>query len=119
MQRINAKRVADFASHDGTTCLIYVVLAPAREAGRRTVCLNNLKQIGQAVVLYRQDWGGMDPQPGARLTMEQLGLPPGIRGLAAILQKVISIRFVRISGTGKFGGAPADMPPRAGQTNQV
>ena len=56
--------------------LIYVVLAPAREAGRRTVCLNNLKQIGQAIVLYRQDWGGMDPQAGARLTMEQLGLPP-------------------------------------------
>lgn len=56
--------------------LIYVLLAPAREAGRRTVCLNNLKQIGQAIVLYRQDWGGVDPQPGLRLSMEELGLPP-------------------------------------------
>lgn len=40
------------------------------------MCLNNLKQIGQAIVMYRQDWDGADPQRGVRLTLAQLGLPP-------------------------------------------
>src|SRR5438552_15147469 len=33
------------------------VFSTARERGRQTVCLSNLRQIGQALTMYRQDYG--------------------------------------------------------------
>jgi len=36
--------------------LLLPVLARAREEGRRVTCLSNLRQIGQAYLLYTQDW---------------------------------------------------------------
>jgi prepilin-type N-terminal cleavage/methylation domain-containing protein len=54
--------------------LVYAGLAPAREKARETTCLSNLHQIGKAIQMYRQDYGGGEP-PTA-LTREQLGLPP-------------------------------------------
>jgi prepilin-type N-terminal cleavage/methylation domain-containing protein len=53
--------------------LVYAGLAPARERAREMHCLNNLHQIGRAIQMYRQDYGGQEP-PGA-LTTAQLGLP--------------------------------------------
>jgi len=54
-----------------------LVTEPARERARLTVCINNLKQIGLAYQLYRQDWDGIDPEPGRRLQWWELGLPKG------------------------------------------
>lgn len=55
--------------------ILYAALAPARARGGSTRCLGNLWQIGMALQMYRQDYGGADP-PRA-LTAEQLGLPVG------------------------------------------
>ena len=38
--------------------IVYVLMAPAREKGRQTVCISNLRQIGQAVAMYRGDYEG-------------------------------------------------------------
>ena len=37
-------------------------LGKAREQGRRTSCMNNLKQIGLAIALYRLDYNDVFPQ---------------------------------------------------------
>ncbi|MER3501912.1 MAG: hypothetical protein C4295_10675 [Candidatus Fervidibacterota bacterium] len=55
--------------------IVFLVTEPARERARLTVCINNLKQIGLAYQLYRQDWDGIDPEPGRRLQWWELGLP--------------------------------------------
>lgn len=55
--------------------LLYVVLAPAREAANKTVCLSNLKQIGLALGGYILDYRGVEPAPGVRTEYYQLGLP--------------------------------------------
>jgi prepilin-type N-terminal cleavage/methylation domain-containing protein len=63
-------------------CLIIALLmgiiiaagAPARERARETTCLSNLHQIGKAIEMYRQDYGGGEPP--AALTLDQLGFPP-------------------------------------------
>jgi prepilin-type N-terminal cleavage/methylation domain-containing protein len=44
--------------------------AMAREKGRRSICVSNLRQIGQALQMYRQNWE--DPVDF---------LPPGLRDL--------------------------------------
>jgi prepilin-type processing-associated H-X9-DG protein len=41
--------------------LIFPVLARAREAARKTVCLSNLRQIGLAFAMYMDDWDGCFP----------------------------------------------------------
>jgi prepilin-type N-terminal cleavage/methylation domain-containing protein len=55
--------------------LIFPVFARAKENARRGVCQSNLRQIGIAVLLYRQDYDGMDPEKGSHLSHSQLGLP--------------------------------------------
>jgi competence protein ComGC len=54
--------------------LVMVSAAPARERARETACLSNLHQIGRAIQMYRQDYGGGEPP--AATSREQLGLPP-------------------------------------------
>lgn len=41
--------------------LLFPVFASARERGRQTVCLSNLRQIGQALALYQSDYNGHAP----------------------------------------------------------
>jgi prepilin-type processing-associated H-X9-DG protein len=42
------------------------VMFTAREAARRRVCVNNLRQIGMAITMYAADNGGFTPpQPGS------------------------------------------------------
>jgi hypothetical protein len=55
--------------------IVWVLMAPSREKARLTTCISNLKQIGLAYQLYRQDWEGIDPEKGRRLQWWELGLP--------------------------------------------
>ena len=42
------------------------VMFSARESARRSVCINNLRQIGMAITMYAADHGGLTPpQPGS------------------------------------------------------
>jgi len=41
--------------------LLFPIFASARERGRQTVCLSNLRQIGQALALYQSDYNGHAP----------------------------------------------------------
>lgn len=59
------------------TAIAFPVLARVREHGRRSACMANLKQIGIALNLYRQDYDGAEPMKGARLSHSALGLPYG------------------------------------------
>jgi len=56
--------------------IVWVVMAPAREKARQTVCISNLTQIGHAFRMYRDDWDGVEPQKGVQLEYWELGLPP-------------------------------------------
>lgn len=51
--------------------IAFVAFAPARERARRADCTSKLHQLGIAISLYRQDYGGKEYG-----TPEQMGLPP-------------------------------------------
>ena len=51
--------------------IVYASSGGARERGRQAVCISNLRQIGQAIAMYRQDWGGSDTPR----TPAEMGLP--------------------------------------------
>jgi len=55
------------------TALLFPAFAQVRERARETTCLSNLHQIGMAIQMYRQDYGGGEPV--AVPTRAQLGLP--------------------------------------------
>ena len=48
--------------------ILLPALARAREAARRTVCVGNLQQLGQTVLVYEQDHGRW-PTVSARLKL--------------------------------------------------
>lgn len=54
--------------------IVYVLLGPAREKGKQVVCISNLRQIGQAVIMYRSDWGEKGG-PHAENVWQSLGVP--------------------------------------------
>ena len=57
--------------------IIFAAMGPAREQGRRQVCVSNLHQNGLAIAMYRADYDGQDAIVGVRMTKDQLGLPWG------------------------------------------
>lgn len=44
--------------------LVFPILSKVREKGRQTTCLSNLKQLGAAMQLYTNDFGGKWPNCG-------------------------------------------------------
>jgi prepilin-type N-terminal cleavage/methylation domain-containing protein len=52
--------------------IVYASTGTVREKARQTVCVSHLRQLGQAMAIYRQDYGGSD-EPG---TGAQMGFPP-------------------------------------------
>jgi len=42
--------------------LLFPVVIKGIDRGKQSQCISNLRQIGQAVVIYTQDWGGDLPQ---------------------------------------------------------
>lgn len=55
--------------------ILYAVFSSVRESARQTVCMSNLRQIGQALKLYREDWDGVEAEPGRYPGFWQLGIP--------------------------------------------
>lgn len=53
--------------------IVFTALAPAKEKAKEVICVNNLKQIGHAIEMYRQDYGGTGKDEGRFFEM---GLPP-------------------------------------------
>jgi type II secretory pathway pseudopilin PulG len=52
--------------------LLLTVTGGVREKARQVTCISHLRQLGQAVAMYRQDYGGTDsPAPPG-----QMGFPP-------------------------------------------
>ena len=51
--------------------ILFPVFARARERGRQTTCLNNLKQLGTGFQMYLDDWDGQFPFSGV------VGTSPG------------------------------------------
>jgi prepilin-type N-terminal cleavage/methylation domain-containing protein len=45
--------------------VLFPVFSAAREAGKRACCISNLKQIGSALVMYIDDYDGVNPSIGA------------------------------------------------------
>jgi len=56
--------------------IVIAATAPARERGRRAVCVGNLHQIHRALMMYVSDWDGTDPHEGIAYRYADLGLPP-------------------------------------------
>ena len=44
--------------------ILFPVFAQARESARKTGCINNMKQLGLGLTMYRSDYDGHDPGPG-------------------------------------------------------
>jgi len=57
--------------------LMYPVFAAAKARAKETVCTSQLRQIGMALSLYREDFGG----PSTYGEMSEMGLPPTLKEL--------------------------------------
>jgi prepilin-type N-terminal cleavage/methylation domain-containing protein len=55
--------------------LSFALMGPVRESARRSSCMSNLRQIGQAITMYRADYDGAEAMAGKRMEYWQLGLP--------------------------------------------
>ncbi len=58
--------------------ILYPVFGRVREKSKETVCVSNLRQIGQAIALYRSSYDG----DGKYGSMEEMGLPEDFYVLA-------------------------------------
>ncbi|MEZ8220870.1 prepilin-type N-terminal cleavage/methylation domain-containing protein [Candidatus Fervidibacteria bacterium JGI MDM2 JNZ-1-D12] len=71
--------------------ILYVALAPAREKGRLTHCINNFRQLYLALESYRQDWDGVDFETAHNFDDLALPLTPYVVVGTWPFQKVIWI----------------------------
>lgn len=79
--------------------ILLPVLSKAREQARRSVCLNNLKQIALATHMYAIDYGGFPPNPAGLSASTALVWdvsPVGYSGLGHL------IAGWRIEGKGRY-----------------
>ncbi len=67
--------------------IVFVAMGSVREKGRQVVCISHLKQLGQAITMYRQDYGGgaaegryfemaLPPSAGFLLRSKYIGWKP-------------------------------------------
>jgi prepilin-type processing-associated H-X9-DG protein len=91
----------------GIIALLVAILTPswlaAREAGRSTVCLSNLKQIGHAIQMYTQDNGSYLPGPTSLLLFRSNGdlSSLGPYGVAWTRSSLPFVLAPYLSGVGK------------------
>jgi prepilin-type N-terminal cleavage/methylation domain-containing protein/prepilin-type processing-associated H-X9-DG protein len=57
--------------------ILYPVLLSAKEQGRRSVCTQNLREVGMAFSMYAQDWAGVLPP----FSLTDSWGPSGVTGL--------------------------------------
>jgi type II secretory pathway pseudopilin PulG len=62
------------------SALVLAAIGPAREKARIASCAGNLHQMAHAFTMYIQDYGGIEPVVGQRMTHAELGLPPASIG---------------------------------------
>ena len=55
--------------------LAWTATSFVREKTRQSQCMNNLKQIHLAIVMYRHDWGAITEVPAEGILPHELGLP--------------------------------------------
>ncbi|MCL5019575.1 MAG: prepilin-type N-terminal cleavage/methylation domain-containing protein [Patescibacteria group bacterium] len=58
--------------------ILFPVFARAKEKGRQITCASNLKQIGQALIMYTNDNGGLIPPAGrlgSKLQLQDFFIP--------------------------------------------
>ena len=81
--------------------MIFPVFAKARESGRKTTCLFNMRQFGLAIEMYLESWDDTFPaahpgEAGAGASMERIGKP-------------WFDRIANISGSGPLQRCPSDL----------
>lgn len=59
-----------------TAATVMSVYAAVRENSRRSACVGNLHQIHCALRMYADDWDGIEPRLGVRMSFSKMGLPP-------------------------------------------
>lgn len=57
-----------------------------REKARQSQCMNSLKQLHLAVMMYRQDWEAIADEPAQGIWPHQLGLPVDNVGVIAAVR---------------------------------
>lgn len=73
------------------TGIILAALPAARKRSYEARCMSNLRQLGQAFAMYKQDWGGVEAEKGRYYEPWQLGLPPRtiIRNIDGSVEMVV------------------------------
>ena len=71
--------------------ILFPVFAQAREKGRQTVCLSNMKQLSLAFAMYRSDYNETNPGPGrpsvfCHGTPMDADLPPWLANVTTSMQ---------------------------------
>ena len=94
--------------------ILFPVFMRAREAARATACRSNLKQIGAALMMYREDYDGVNCRH--RHCPDLAGDPYGLEQPdQALLTGPNDIWWAPVDTQGVANGAPIrwDVPPRA------
>ena len=87
------------------TAILLPVLATARSQARQTVCVSNLRQIGQGFAMYQQDYDGYfpyaaDPAAHTRIEIMRLYFPqfaadiPRIGSIQDVLQPYVQSKEI-------------------------
>ncbi|GAB4462009.1 MAG: hypothetical protein OHK0029_28200 [Armatimonadaceae bacterium] len=58
-----------------TAAILFVAFGPSREKSKKTSCISQLRQVYLATMMYREDYDGIEPVVGQRISHTQLGLP--------------------------------------------
>lgn len=82
--------------------ILFPVFAQAREAGKRTVCVSNMKQMGLSLVMYATDHDDMFPSSYGSDALWMFWIEPYIKGKPANYQSARSNIYVCPSNTNQM-----------------
>jgi len=94
--------------------ILFPVFAQAREAARKTQCLSNVRQIGNAYMLYAQDYDEALPQHVTERTAPS-GTPDTPEARAPYSYKTKLLAYTKNEGIFKCPSAPAWPAPGPGR----
>jgi prepilin-type N-terminal cleavage/methylation domain-containing protein/prepilin-type processing-associated H-X9-DG protein len=97
--------------------LLLPALARAKEKGKRTACLNNMRQVGLAYMLYNDDSNGMLPRTHA---VSHFAEPASVNNFFKAMLPYLGIKIDGISATAVFAcPAVKDAPVSSGLAPQL